>query len=431
MVVCLVASFEATAGGGYFVLGYGPYAHQSAGTSAAMGLDGFAGASNPAKLGVAEDRLDLDLLTFMPHREIERTGSGTPFDFSSRSKNEFYLLPEAGYSRRLQGSWSVGVSVFGNGGLNTEYRDDTGIPGTNANPARCGDRPGNFFAGCGKLGFDLAPLIVAPTAAWRYREGHALGVAPLLAFQRIKAYGFHAFEAISAHPGEVTNRGYDEAFGAGLRLGWFARLAPWIDAGVTYATPVNMQKFKRYRGLIADGGDFNIPQNFSIGVALRPVRRLEVGLDVQRIFFGDEPALANGVQDSIEDPAGSPLGSKNGSGFNWRNQTTYRVALAYQADTRLTLRAGYAYGRRPAADAGEDSVSFALFAPNPIRQVTAGFSYALTDGSEFHLAYGRYLEKEYSGPSSTAAFGIGGEESVKPNVDTVMVGWTWRWKRSG
>lgn len=423
----MLVSSLSWAGGGYFLLGYGPYAHQSAGASAAIGLDGFSGSSNPAKLSFVEDRLDLDLLVFMPHRRIERTGSETPYDFSSTSKNSVFLLPEAGYARRVDDRWSWGLTLYGNGGLNTEYRDDTGQPDTNANPARCGSRPGNFFLGCGKLGFDLAQVVLAPIASWQYRPGQSVGITPLLAGQRIKVYGFQAFEGVSAHPDAVSNRGYDYAFGAGLRIGWFGRLKPWLDLGATYATRIHMQKFDRYRGLLADGGNFDVPQNFSIGLALRPFARWEFGADLQRIYFGDIPALSNGVLDSLEDPQERPLGSKRGSGFNWRNRSVYRAAVSYSATPALTLRAGYAYGDRPAADESADSVSFGLFAPNPIRQITAGASYRYARVHELHFAYGRYLEKEFGGPSATAAFGVGGEESITPNVDTVMIGWTRRW----
>lgn len=425
--LALVASATTEAGGGYFLLGYGPIAHQTGGTSTAMGLDGFAGSSNPAKLAFVSDRVDLDALLFMPHRKIERTGSGTPYDLSSTSKNTFFVLPEAGYVDKLDERLSWGFTLYGNGGLNTEYRDDTGQPNTNANPARCGDAPGNFFLGCGKLGFDLAQVIVAPSLSWQYRAGQSFGIAPLLGYQRIKVYGMQAFEAISADPDAVSNHGYDDAFGGGVRIGWFARLLPWVDVGAAYATRIYMQKFDKYRGLLADEGDFDIPANFSVGAAVRPAKDWELGLDVQRILFSDVRALRNGVLNSLEDPQNKPMGSKDGSGFNWRNQTNYRAGLSYAVSPKLTLRAGYAYGRRPAADSSANSVSFGLLAPNPIRQVTAGFSWLLDARNQLHLAYGRYVEKEFRGPSATAGFGVGGEESVKPYVDTVMLGWSRTW----
>jgi len=428
VVIAACSAFTpARAGNGYFILGYGPLAHQSAGTATAMGMDAFAGASNPAKLSFTETRLDLGVLSFMPYRRIERRGaSNAVYDFASTSRNSYFPLPEMGYARRLDSRWSTGITVYGNGGLNTEYPDDTGVDGTNANPAKCGNRPGNFFLGCGKLGFDLGQLIVAPTVAWQANSQHSFGLSPLLVYQRFKAYGFQAFEGLSKHPDAVSNRGYDESVGAGFRVGWFGRMTPWLDLGAAYATRIHMQKFEKYRGLIANGGEFDVPENLSIGFALRPAPNWTVGGDVQRIFYGDLRALSNGVLASIDDPGNDPLGSRNGSGFNWRNLTNYKVAVAWQATPRWTLRAGYLYGRRPAADASADSVSFNLFAPNPRHQATAGFTWAYDPRNDIQFAYGRYVPGTFKGPSATAALGVGGTESVSPHVDTVLLGWTRR-----
>lgn len=415
---------SAQAGNGYFILGYGPMAHQSAGTATAMGLDGFSGSSNPGKLSAVDSRLDLGVLLFMPYRRIQRTGSDTPYDFISTSRNSFFALPEVGYAQRINDTLSWGVTIYGNGGLNTEYADTTGIPDTNANPQRCGSEPGNFFFGCGKLGFDLSQLIVAPTLSWEFKPGHSIGVSPLLAYQRFKAYGFQAFEGVSAFPNEVTNRGYDEGFGAGVRVGWFGRITPWLDVGAAYATQVHMEKFNKYRGLLADGGAFDVPSNFSVGFAVRPLKGWTFGGDVQRIFYGDIKALSNGVLASLADPENSPLGSRSGSGFNWRHLTNYKLAVAYEATPELTVRAGFLYGRRPQADSSANSVSFNMFAPNPLRQITAGFTWAFNPKNDLQFAYGRYLRGTYRGPSATAGLGVGGEESVTPYVNTVMLGWT-------
>lgn len=426
-VLALMACAESEAGGGYNLLGYGPLAHQAGGTSIAMGLDGFAGSSNPAKLAFVGDRLDLDLLLFSPHRKISRTGTGTPYDFSSTSKNTFFVLPEAGYARKLDEQWSVGITLYGNGGLNTEFRDDTGIPGTNANPARCGNAPGNFFLGCGKLGFDLAQVIVAPTVSWHFASKQSVGLSALIGYQRIKVYGFQAFEALSAYPDAVSNRGYDGSFGSGVRVGWFARPLTWLDVGAAYTSRMYFDEFDRYRGFLADEGDFDIPQNFSIGTAIRPAKGWEFGFDFQRIFWGDIRSVRNGVLNSLEDPQNKPLGSKEGSGFNWVDRNTYRAGVSCEVTPRLTLRAGAAYGKRPSADSSADSISFGLFAPNPLWQLTAGGTWSVDTRNQLHLAIGHYLKKDFQGPSASAALGLGGEETGTPHVETLVLGWSRNW----
>jgi len=413
------------AGGGYFILGYGPLAGQSAGTATAIGFDGFAGASNPAKLSMTNDRLDLDVILFNPYRRISRSAAAdADYDFTTTSKNSLFVLPEAGFSRRLNDRFSWGISLYGNGGLNTEYHGDTGVPGSNRNPAACGDRPGNFFGGCGKLGFDLSQIILAPTLAWKLSDRYHFGIAPLLAFQQFKAYGLQAFQAISASPDHVTNQGYARSFGGGVRVGVFARVMTRLDVGAAYSTKVYFQDFDEYRGLIADHGSFDIPANFSVGFGFRPGGGVTIGGDVQRIFFNSIPALANGVSNSVNNPPDDPFGSRRGSGFHWDNVTTYRLALAWTATERLTLRIGGAFGRHPTNGNDANSTSLNLFAPNATWQGTVGGSWAITKSSEIHGAYGRYMVSDIDGDSATGALGIGGRESIDPHVNTFLIGYT-------
>ena len=411
----------AHAAAGYFVLGYGPYAHQSAGASTAVGYDAFVGASNPAKLPYVGTRLDLGVLAFMPYRKVSRTGSGTPYDFESKSRNDLFIVPDGAYTRRIDDTWAWGVTLYGNGGLNTEYHETTRIPGTNANPTRCGDRPGNFFGGCGEVGFDLLQLIVAPSLSMRVNEVHSFGITPLLAYQQIRVYGLQAFEAISREPDKVTNKGYEHAFGAGVRVGWLGRVTPWLDLGATYATKVYMQDFKEYRGLLA-GGNFDIPSNFTLGAAFKN-EDVTLALELHRIFFGDIPQLGNGVLNSLTDPQ-KPLGDKDGSGFNWKHQTNYRVALTWHATPRLDLRTGFAYGRLPQADSSANTASYSMLAPNPALNLTAGFSYQQSKSTELHLAIGTYRRGDYRGKS--AVFD-GATEKVEPRVETLYLAWSRRW----
>ncbi|TDU28999.1 long-chain fatty acid transport protein [Panacagrimonas perspica] len=420
----LLLSPAAQAGGGYFVLGYGPYAGQVAGTSTAVGFDTFFGASNPAKLSAVGDRVDLGVLLFAPYRRATRSGSGTDYDFSSKSRNDFFVIPDGGYASKINENWAWGVTVYANGGLNTEYHETTGVAGSNLNPALCGDRPGNFLGGCGEVGFDLTQLIIAPTLSYRVDAVHSFGISPLLAYQQLRVYGLQAFAPLSRFPDDVTNNGYEKAFGAGVRVGWLGQVRPWLDLGAAYSTRVYMEDFDEYRGLFA-GGNFDIPAMFSLGLALKD-ENLTLAVDLQRIYFGSIPALGNGVLDTLTDPQGKPLGSKNGSGFNWRNQTNYRVGLTWHTTPRLDLRAGFAYGRKTQADDSADTGGFSALAPNPALNMTAGFSYRWTQATELHASYGRYMRGSYRGDSVPGIF-PGGTDGVEPHVDTIYLGWSRRW----
>jgi long-chain fatty acid transport protein len=413
------------AGGGYFALGYGPLARQLAGATTAVVGDAFAGSSNPAKWLAAGNRFDLGTEFFMPYREIERTGSGSPFDFETTSDGDIFLIPEGAYSRRLSDRLAWGLTVYGNGGLNTEYRGTTGIPGTNVAPTRCGNEPSNFLFGCGKLGVDIIQMVIAPGIAYQLAPKHTLGIAPLLTLQRFEAYGLQAFAAFSKRPQDVTNRGSDYALGAGVRVGWLGELTPWLSVGAAYASRVAMDKFEQYEGLLADGA-LDIPENYTVGFALKAATALTLSFDYQRINFGDVEATGNGVLNTLRDPVNNALGTAGGSGFNWGNQNNFRFGAAYAANDAVTVRAGYAYGERPNRDAGLNTVTLNMLTPSPEHQVSAGFTWNIDPGNEFHLAYSYFVHGNYEGPSATALLGVGGIERISAHVHTVMLAWTWK-----
>ena len=123
---------------------------------------------------------------------------------------------------------SLGVSVYGNGGMNTSY------PQGNFN---CGGGPANMLCGSGGLGVDLMQLIVAPTVAYKFNPRHSVGVSLLLGYQRFKARGLQAFDnapgfpPFTQSPGSVTNNGVSTSTGAGIRLGYFGRLTDSVSIG--------------------------------------------------------------------------------------------------------------------------------------------------------------------------------------------------------
>lgn len=421
----VLASAQGQAGGGYFAMGYGPMARHMAGATTAYAEDAFAGASNPAKWLAAGDRVDIGGEFFMPQARVKRTGSNTVYDMTSDSDNEFFILPEGAIVRRINDRLAWGLTIYGNGGLNTEYRGNNGVRGSNLAPAVCNDKPASFFLGCDKLGLDIQQLVTAPGVAYEVLPGHTVGIAPLLTIQRFEAYGFQAFAPFSKRPSDLSNRGWDWALGIGVRVGWLGELLPGFTLGAAWASRTYMDEFEQYDGLVADG-QLDIPENYSIGFAWRALRKLTWTFDYQRINFGDVPATGNGVLATLLDPVGSPLGSSTGTGFNWENQNTFRTAFVYDVNPAFTVRFGYAYGPQAQRDTGLNSVTMNMLTPNAEHHVAAGFTWRPTAGSEFHLGYNRYIAAPFRGPSATALLGIGGHERIEARVNSVMVGWSWK-----
>jgi long-chain fatty acid transport protein len=425
----------AHAGGGYFMLGYGPIAKQMAGATTALVGDAYAGSSNPAKWLAAGNRVDIGGEFLMPYRRVERigaSGADSIHNFATTSSKDVFILPEAAFSRRVNDRLAFGVTLYGNGGLNTEYRGNNGVPGSaglpgvDGTPATgpgtlpdCGNKPANFFRGCDKLGVDIAQLVMAPGVAYQVAPGHTLGVAPLIAVQRFEAYGIQAFAPLSKHPTDFSNRGWDWALGAGVRVGWLGDVAPGLTLGAAWSSRIYMDEFEQYDGLFADGA-LDIPENFSVGAAARPIGTpFTLTFDYQRINFGDVPAMGNGV---LNTPPNA-FGTSDGAGFNWENQNNYRIGVQYAFSPDLTFRTGYAYGETAQRDSTMNSVTFNMLAPNAEHQASVGFSWKPNTQHEFHAGYSHFYAPKYGGPSAIVP---GALEYVDAHVNTAMVGWSWR-----
>ncbi|WP_372524100.1 OmpP1/FadL family transporter, partial [Sulfuricaulis sp.] len=240
-VAAAVAAPSAFATNGYFSHGYGMKALGSGGAATAMTVDAFGGANNPASMVWVGNRFDLGINLFSPNRKSERSGSaaGTNLDGTEDSDSNEFFIPEFGYNTMLNPNMSFGVTVYGNGGMNTNY------PGGSITSAS-GKGTCNFFqtgglgtiqpsynllCGNGRLGVDLAQLVIAPTLSYKLNSTNSVGISPLLGYQRFKAEGLQAFAGFSRDPGNLTNNGYSTSTGFGVRVGWMGKLSDSVTMG--------------------------------------------------------------------------------------------------------------------------------------------------------------------------------------------------------
>ena len=71
------------------------------------------------------DRVDFGADLFMPDRTATWTSTAgglfnRPLE-DNRSGSRMFLVPEFGYNKMINNNMSLGVSVYGNGGMNTDY----------------------------------------------------------------------------------------------------------------------------------------------------------------------------------------------------------------------------------------------------------------------------------------------------------------------
>lgn len=412
-VAAACAAAPALATNGYFPHGYGMKAKGMGGTTTALAEDSIVGATNPAAMVWTGSRMDVGLDIFMPKRDAVRSGAGVPtLNGGVESDKKSFAVPEFGYVHPLSNTMALGVSVYGNGGMNTTY------PEGNFN---CGAGAANMLCGSGTLGVDLSQLIVAPTFSLKLADRHSLGVALLLGYQRFKATGLQAFTALSSSPADVTNNGYDSSTGVGLRIGYQGRLTDQITLGAAYAPKMNMSKFDKYRGLFAGNGDFDIPEHYSVGIAFSPLPAWTIALDVGRINYGGVAAVGNPSSNQ------APLGAANGPGFGWKNIDVFKLGVIWRMNDAWTLRAGYNRGDNPISAA---DVSFNILAPGVMKEhYTAGFTFSVDKSNEitgFAMVAPRQTvtgPSMFNSPALVPPGGLGGNETIGMKQTSFGIAW--------
>jgi long-chain fatty acid transport protein len=401
LAVAGIAAPVAQATDGYFANGYGLKSIGMGGAAAAVALEPFGGAVNPGAMSFLGNNWQLGVAWFSPQREASRTGSGTPpngagIDANVDSGSTNFFIPEVGANFMVRPDLALGVTVFGNGGMNTDYPGGQ-IPVQSACGAfRQGQgSPYNLLCGSGNLGVDLMQLMIAPYVSWQFTKNHSVGITPVIAYQRFKAEGLQAFDnpLFSTSPGSVTNNGYDDAWGVGVRVGYMGQLTEQISIGAAYASRINMGNFDRYAGLFAQGGGFDIPSNFTIGVAFKPTPQWLIALDFERIYYDDAPSVNNPsayLLSCLPSAAGPGqrdycLGGSSGAGFGWQNIDVWKIGVQYQVNDQWTIRAGYNHSDNPITPA---DVTFNILAPGVVKdQWSAGLSYKVNKTSEITGAF--------------------------------------------
>ncbi|MBI3902929.1 MAG: outer membrane protein transport protein [Nitrosomonadales bacterium] len=431
-----IVSPMAHATNGYFPIAYGMKNEGMGGASIALPQDALAAANNPAGMVMVGDRTDIGLILFMPHRKASVNGNDCsagvlgPYacgggtlngEFDGNGKSDFFI-PQFGYNKMINANTSVGVSVFGNGGMNTQY---------NTNPLAP-------FGASGQMGINLEQLFIAPTWSMKYNDTSAVGIALNLAYQRFSATGLQPFDCLTsfgacpdgiggfttnpaysptASPGSVTNNGTDTSTGYGLRLGWTGEVQPGMTLGATYQTKTKMGKFTKYQGLFADQGSFDIPSKYGLGIAYKIKPETTVAFDIERINYSDVPS----VHDSGS--VAQQLGSNGGPGFGWQNLTVYKLGVSHAYSTKFTVRAGYDHSDQPIPS---KETFFNILAPGIVQDhLTLGGTWKLENNREVTVAYVHAFNKKVSGSGSISPSFGGGEVNLNMYEDSIGISYGW------
>jgi len=396
---------SAFATNGMFSHGYGMKAKGMAGAATATYDDAFGGANNPAEMAFAGNRIDLGVDLFSPRRQATMGAPAFgPAGATVESDSDYFLIPEFGYNKMANDSMALGVTVYGNGGMNTNY-PVISPPGV------------NFFGAPGSLGVNLVQLVIAPTLAYKIAPDHSIGISPLIGYQRFAAKGLQNFGIANATGGDI---GTDDAWGFGVRVGYMGKLTPDWTIGAAYASKINFSKFDKYKALFLDQGDLDLAENWNLGVAWQATPAIKLALDYQQINYSGVNSI------------GAPVDLAKGGGFGWEDAKVVKLGMEYKASQNMMLRAGYSHTNSPIK--GSDAVcmpgspncgnvTLNILAPGVIEDhLTLGMTYTLESGNELTVAYMHGFQNSVSGydPLST------GTDTIQMYQNSLGVQYSWK-----
>jgi long-chain fatty acid transport protein len=408
-ILVVLMSTSAFATNGYFAHGYGVNDQGMAGAGVALPQDSLDAAVNPANMVFLGKRYDLGIAFFNPNRQYTVNGnpSGFPGTFglapgTVKSDSKWFVIPSFGANWMIDADSSIGLSIYGNGGMNTDY-------------------PTNTFGGSNPTGVDLMQLFIAPTYARKLAPQHALGITPILAIQRFNARGLQAFGGFSSDPNNLTNNGYSYSYGYGARIGYQGEIVPnLLNLGLAYQTRTYMSAFDKYKGLFAEQGDFDIPSNWTVGLAVKATPELAFLLDVQRINYSEVKSINNPLLPNLMT---SQLGNDSGAGFGWKDMTIYKVGVQWKSSKEWTWRAGYSKGNQPIPDS---EVLFNILAPGVIEQhVTVGSTWTMSNNNDLNFALTRALSHSVTGPNPLE---VPGQQTIELKMDQWQIAASYSWK---
>ena len=439
----------ANATNGYFAHGVGIKNRALAGAGVAFPQDAMAGATNPAGMAFVGNRYDIGAVLFNPDREYSAgpslaNGNGGAFTVGPQSidsDDDFFIIPSFGVNYMINEHSAIGLSLYGNGGMNTSYSggsatfDPTGQQGAGVTS------PGTF--GDSTAGVDLFQVFLNVSYAHKFSDNFSIGISPIFALQGFRANGLGAFAGFTKTFNEnlaatgtptspddldLTKNGQDYSYGGGVQVGALAKdVIGTVDLGISYRSKIYMSEFDDYADLFAEDGDFDIPSTMWVGLAVDLTEKLTLVADYQKIWYEDVDAVSNDIQNLFACPTAgqggtdveSCLGGDNGGGFGWSDIDVIKVGLQWQTSPNVTMRFGYSHSDQPIED---DQVLFNILAPGVIEDhVTLGATYKTKDMGEINLEVMHALSETVKGPS---AFDPTQEIELEMDQFEIGVGWS-------
>lgn len=408
-VIAIPGSAFAT--NGYFLIGYGAKSRGMGGVGVAYAQDALAAGANPAAMAdvdVGTMRIDFGVEYFRPKRafthdsqDLENNFPGSTGPVNHESGSNDFLIPSGGAIYKFNRKLTMGIAAVG-AGANTRY--DQTVPGnpTCVDGNTSGGTASTLFnfncLGSPTAGVNLIQMQMLPSIAYKLNKTQYVGASLAFGVQTFRAYGLQAFGPAGlgyTTGSNFTNQGNDWSYGAGVRLGWLGKfLDKRLTLGANYSSRVYMTKFDKYKDLFAEQGDFDIPANWTVGLAYALTDNIDIAFDFQKIYYSSVASVSNPgptPSDPINFfPPGCTatsclLGQNDGMGFGWEDADIFKAGINWDYNSEWSFRAGWNYAKSPIQ---EDQIMFNFLAPAVNEHhLTLGASYRPSKSVEWSFNY--------------------------------------------
>lgn len=272
------------------MIGVGPTSRAMGGTGIAAPQDAISAIfSNPAGLSQLEGSQFNFAGTFFSPKVEAKVTSGMITDWSGESQDEGYAIPAIGLSSPINDKLTFGIAAYGVSGMGVDYRD---------------------MDVSNDMNTKVSVMKFVP--AFAYKSG---------------AFSYGAGLDIDYQAADFGS-GLSHNYAVGLRLGAAYAMGDWAF-GATCVTPQNVKHARVYD---FDGnGAFDTlklenPAQYGAGAAYKGLDKWLFSADVKYIDW----ANADGYSD-----------------FDWESQTVFALGVQNKTTDKLTLRAGWNYGKNP------------------------------------------------------------------------------------
>lgn len=370
-------------------IGYGMKSKGMGGVGVALPQDSLINGMNPAGMSFLESRFDIgpQYLKYRPSGRIR--DNAVAANNQSFSADMDTPLLDLGYTQQFCDNWSAGFSFYQNGG-SLNYGKSLHALGTS------------------KVLALYEHFILTPAVAWRILPNQSIGFGVNIALGRLKVNGIENEKLLSLFPNNVTNRKSDYESGVGFRIGWMGKLFPGLSFGLAYSSKVWYHHFDKYKGFLPDKGNGHLPDEIMGGITYE-LNSWVFAFDVHRIYWSHTIGFGNRLNLQF------PLGAKHASGLGWKDQTSYKIGIAYNYNCYLTLRIGASL----ATDVLPRNQTLSNIIVNLIQKdhVTWGATWTWGPHHEFTFAYLHAFRHTIKGKNSIPLVQGGGEVDLSAEED--------------